>query len=172
MPVTIAIEAILPPDPVDILIKKVDKLERDLEGVLKGPIKNQLKDAFEKRVTGWSSKPEFVGLFSHYQGSAGSMYVFPRGENAKKWKWVSGGTPSRIITAKRAPRLRFRTSYVPHTRPGNKYGGSGQYLGPYVTPKSVQHPGIAARDFEQNIADELESDIIRLLSLTITRALL
>lgn len=100
------------------------------------------------------------------------MYVFPRGTHANKWKWVSGGTPPRIIRAVNKPNLVFPRDYSPHTKPGNQYGGPGRRSGPIVYKPSVQNPGIAARDFEKHIKVEEEGKVLALLGAAIKRALL
>lgn len=167
----VEIHAILPPGGIAFMEKRADEMVLAVEVAMKGPVKEQLKRAFAKRTANWGSKPEFAGYFSRAGRNGVSILVSPRGANAQKWKWVSGGTPAHQIDAKNGPVLRFQKFYSPRTQPGNKYGGSGKKSGPWMTPATVQHPGIRPRTFEQHIADEEGSSIISLLETVIRRVL-
>jgi hypothetical protein len=167
----VEIHAVLPPGGVDFMQRRADEMVLAVEAALKGPVKDKLKGAFAKRTANWSGKPEFAAYFSRASKGGISLLVSPRGRQADKWKWVSGGTPRHRIEATNAPLLRFQQFYDPKTKPGNKYGGSGRKSGPWVNTKSVSHPGIFPRDFETHIVDDEGSDIIALLEAVIRRVL-
>lgn len=167
----IEIHAILPAAGVNFMEKRSVEMLVAVEAALKGPVKDQLKRAFSKRVSNWGSKPEFAGYFSRRGKDGYALLVSPRGGNAEKWKWVSGGTSAHGIDAVNSPVLRFQKFYEPRTRPGNRYGGPGRKYGPWQNVKSVQHPGIKPRDFEQHIADDEAPSIISLLETVIRRVL-
>jgi len=79
--------------------------------------------------------------------------------------YIDKGTKPRIITAKRAPYLVFRTGYKPLTLPGSGiFGGGGAGLprrviggevgatGGWVKVKEVHHKGIKPRNLTKNLA--------------------
>src|SRR3990167_3687913 len=139
----------------------MNKIDAAIEATLKGCVKRVLKDAFQKRTNNWSHRPEWVGRFAYQYlkyGHDPSMTVFPRGSNRDIYVWVSRGTRGRVITAVKAPMLRYRI-YTPKTKVSNSYGGPGTYYGPIKKAKSVYNPGIEARHFEEHIIKEEERGI-------------
>jgi len=159
--------------PVDI----VDRLEREFGDALGGPIRRALIKSFEARVIGWQHRPSFGslgGVKFRDRGGPGnltgmSITIGPKGTNKRFWVFVSVGTKPHLILPRRAKFLRIRGGYQPHTRRG-RFGGAGLYIGDVVFAKSANHPGIAPRGFERDIADENAGFIFRTLSMALARA--
>ena len=164
----IVIQEILPKQKI-----RPERLEREIELLLKGVVKEVVKKPMKQTVKGWKNPPQMVGRYSTFQGAAGSMHVFPRDQGEgfgsstpgrkANWTRVSQGTRGRTITATRAPYLVIR-KYQPHTRPGSyKSSGPGFYVNStrYLA-KSVWNPGIRARNFEELIVQEIKPSIIAL----------
>ena len=172
MPFEVRLEAIEPKDK-DYPLNLIASIEHELQRTLNGPVKRQLKNAFEKRTKNWRRKPQWVGRYA-YQALAGgrdiSLTVYPRGPNRKIYEWTTLGTRSHIITTRTAPQLRFRR-YTPKTYPGNKYGGPGRYYGPVMTAQTVMHPGTKAREFEKHVVDEEFNSILLQVRQAVQRAL-
>lgn len=152
------------PSPADFPAHLIPKLDSAIAQVLKGPIRTTLRAAFDRRTLGWRNRPYITGRYTRPATDMFVLDVFPSGSKrvVLKWQWVSRGTKKNYpIAAKRAPTLRFREEYTPHTQAGNLYGlpGGGTYSGDWRTPVSVIHPGIDAREFEENIKREEEKKI-------------
>lgn len=172
MPVQMTIEPIYP-NPRNYPENLLKKLDRELEDVLQGFVKETLKSEFRKRVRGWSHSPEWVGRFAYMRAARGddpTMTVYPRGQYRERYAWVSRGTEGRWISVKRAKYLRYR-HYMPHTRAGDFYGGVGQYYGPIKKAKRVWNPGVEARHFEEVIKFKSQPKIENAVQLAVFRAL-
>jgi len=94
--------------------------------------------------------------------------IFPSGENADIWKWVSRGTRAHKIRAKNAPLLAFMWggagSYKAKTRPGGGFGGPGVVMGGTMHfAKEVDHPGNEGRKFEEDIAKTQKPEFSRIM---------
>lgn len=91
-----------------------------------------------------------------------SVFVYPKGDNKDKWRWLTLGTPPHKIP---------KTPKPPGTSLKFRWGGRGSYkpfTAPFAGPprlasggkaetvyfKQVNHPGIEPRYFEKKIADE------------------
>lgn len=172
MPFEIRIEEIKP-KPANYPLNLVKALEAEIQKALTGPVKTEVKRAFEKRTGDWKRRPEWVARYA-YQALAGgrdpSLTVYPRGRHRKVYEWVTLGTRSYPIVARYAPMLRYRR-YSSRTKAGNLYGRRGYYYGPVIVKKAVIHPGIKAREFEKHIAKEETPGIERQIRLAIARAL-
>jgi hypothetical protein len=158
MAVAIKIQAILPDD--EIAIKN---LERNVEAALRGPAKRIMKKEMNKTVKNWDTPIQMVGRYSNIKGAVGSMLVFPRGEGRRFWAILDQGAKGRTIAAVNAPALRYRPGYAPKTRPGGRWGGSGRRSGPLITAKSVNWPGIEARNFEKEVAKNVEPELVKIV---------
>lgn len=87
----------------------------------------------------------------------------------KIYNFVTGGTRAHIIRPRRKF-LRFRTGYRSKTSPrvlGSTAGGS---FGAFVLSRGVRHPGIKAREFEQEIARRHEPAHIKRVEAAIRKA--
>lgn len=180
MATQIRIEPILPKRhdyPMDV----VENLEKEIENTLRSYIRSTLVRSFYRRMVGWKEKPNITGTFNRraYKGNLTgfSLTVSPSGRNKRLWVFVTRGTKAHTISPKRAGgSMTIRGGihgYRPRTLPGDYYGGPGDYdvESTFRTRRSVNHPGIEARDFEKQIADENEDDFIKQITSAIARAL-
>lgn len=83
---------------------------------------------------------------------------------AKIYRFVSGGTKRHPIPKKfPAKILRFKGGYEAKTEPGRISSRSGGPFGPWVSKKSVMHPGIKARKFDEQIKEFREKSFEQLM---------
>lgn len=122
------------------------KVKKEISNKIEGKSKKDLIALHEKRAVNWKNKPEFDARKFISLDSI-KVNVFPVGENADIWRYVSEGTPPHAITGN--PFLVFIAgSYSPKTRPGNVYGGAGTVTGgSFVRVQTVRHPGNEPRNF-------------------------
>ena len=102
-----------------------------------------------------------------------SVNVWPTGENAQIWRYVSRGTKGPYWIVSKNPSkypLKFRTDYKPRTTPSGGYKGPGRAFGKIVRPLYVSHPGIKARNFEQHIARWYAPQFRRTMKNAVARA--
>lgn len=125
----------------------IDAYKRSLWSALRAEAKEH-KKMLEGTCSNWTEKPNFKTKFIE-KGNDVTASTSPSGNPkvVQKWYWVNNGTKRHPISAKKAPTLRFRTGYVPRTNPKLATSGKSSRFGPWVTPKSVNHPGIKPRDF-------------------------
>jgi len=132
-----------------------DAYIQELEKAFANKIKPELLKLFELRVARWKHKVDFRAV-KRITPLEVSVYVYPTGPNKEIWLWVSGGTRAHTIIPRVAGvPMRFRKTYLPRTQPhggGQRFGGPGRSVGPWVATKKVDHPGIAPREFEKSIA--------------------
>lgn len=105
----------------------------------------------------WKTKPDFI-IKKIQNGYEIMTYN-------KIYKYVSGGTKPHIIKARRVPFLRF---YRVGFRPKSKIRYIGSLKGARANKvlaivKSVQHPGIQARDFDAAIGEKWTKQIPAIL---------
>lgn len=129
--------------------------------------KPMLIKQFDEVVANWKGKPAFKAR-KFIRPTKMWIDVFPTGEHADKWKWVSRGTRPHRIAARNAPTLAFmwggKGSYKPKTVPGGRYGGPGTVSGGTMRfPKAVNHPGNAPREFEEDIAKTQKPEFSRIM---------
>jgi len=129
-----------------------------LAAVLDSEVKQHFISEFDEVVANWRHKPEFKAR-KFVSDDQIKVNVFPAGDNAQIYKFVTGGTRPHKIAAVNAPTLAFMWngpgSYRPKTRPGGKSGGPGTVSGGTMHyPKSVNHPGTEAREFEKVIREK------------------
>lgn len=124
-------------------------IAEEMERTARGPVCKRL-ESYAKRITDpWDHQPEFKCFVGISRGGL-IIWVFPFGENKKYWIWVSRGTKKHTIEAKNKPLLIYPSIYNPHTTVrGPGYKGKGEESGPLVFRRSVEHPGIKARHFEE-----------------------
>jgi len=121
-------------------------------------VKPELLEYFDKVTDSWVNKPDFKSTKS-ITPSEMTVSVYPTGENAKIWRYVSQGTkgPYPIPKNPLPYHLKFKWggygSYKPRTTTSGGYKGPGKVIGGTIhRPKQVSHPGIKARNFEKHIA--------------------
>jgi len=117
-------------------------------------VKPDLLSYFNRIVKSWEHKPTFEARKIVSKGNI-SVYVYPTGENAKYWLWVTLGTPKREIVPRAdnpTGLLFFRVPYTPKTSQGGHYGGPGTYGNELVVAKKVTQHEIKGRHFEQHTA--------------------
>ena len=142
---------------VNVTIPKgfdLTEVEKELQDGLRDVAREHRAD-MESFVMNWKNKPK-ITQDEKKKTDRYAIRVYPTGENAKYWIFVSFGTSEHSITPKRARYLRFPyqgagQSYVPKTTPGGGFGGAGKKLGPIQRFTGVSHPGIEARHFEKEI---------------------
>jgi hypothetical protein len=121
----------------------VDRAMRDLVELEAVPL-------FQNTVRTWKHKPTFAPIET------------PRGWSVKvapalPWGYVDQGTPPHVITARRAMLLRFTGPYHAKTKVNviaSYQGGRGRV---WVSKRSVQHPGIEARNFRDIIMRRMQA---------------
>lgn len=166
MPVQISIEAIVPEK--NYFSKRASRLQAELVATLKGEVRDILANALEKRSANWSTSPSWPAKIS--AGARLILDLKPTGAGEWKWRWVSGGTKAHDIDPKRRNWLVFGSGYVPKTLPKGTYGQAGKYIGGTVFTKHVNHPGIDARNFEQDVVDEEGDKVTGALEAAVARA--
>ncbi len=139
------------------MIVNTDKITaRELKSEL-DPIRKALILQFKKIVSNWKSDVDFSGR-SIISGKGLAVNVFPTGNDKNIWDYVDQGTRSHTITAVNSPTLKFQTKYTAKTaaKPARVVvsGGAGKSSGDWVSPISVIHPGIEAREFTKVIGDD------------------
>ena len=111
---------------------------------------------YRRTVRTWRDKPHFTIKVRKKRMRYGRGYELTinydrRTRGGKHYYWTDWGTPRHPITARRVPRLKFRTRFRPKTRVrviGSSRGSTG---GSWVAPKAVMHPGTTARMFTAEI---------------------
>lgn len=131
-----------------------------------------VKGEFEGIVSDWSSKnrPKFT-IDEELSSRVIRVTIRPhkRRRASRIFEWVDQGTrPHKISPRRRRPksltkeRLAFRLDYKPLTRPvAQAHTGDGKKHGGWVMPKTVQHPGVKARLFSQEIKRRTEEKFRR-----------
>lgn len=161
MPVTISFIAIVPEK--NYFGKKASALQDALVAALQGPVTLTLVGALRKRSANWETSPRWNAKVS--TGGRLILDLKPTGAGEWKWRWVSGGTKRHPIYPKRRQFLKFSTGYVPKTLPKGTFGQAGVYIGGETFSRGVpDHPGIAARGFEEDVVDEKGDEVIGILA--------
>lgn len=106
-------------------------------------------------VENWQHQPT-LEMKSKRESDRFIIRIYPTGENAKYWIWVSFGTKGKVIRPVRAKHLVFPyqgegVSYAPKTAPWGFRGGAGKKLGPVRKFNAVKWPGITPRQFEEEV---------------------
>lgn len=117
----------------------------------------KLKALFKETTEGWEHKPDWSERQSIGRDYI-SMTVFVSGEHAEQYRIVNNGAPAHIITPRSARMLRFRTGYVAGTRPRSLTSRAKQRFGNYISTRSVNHPGLEARQFDEVVAETHEPE--------------
>lgn len=106
---------------------------------------------YRNTVRTWNRKPDFSTTRLR-------EYELVVGTDNEIYGYVNHGTEPHVI----APRdpggtLAFQSGYQAKTVPNVAFSRSGGAFGEYVHAKEVQHPGTEPRNFDQTIADQLQS---------------
>ena len=114
-----------------------------------------IREDLEKTVETWDDKPRFE--IDGPRGGKGSV-----GTDSEKYKWVNDGVPPHVIDASPGMML-FRPGYRAKTarRQLMSRAGGKTNTGPWVGPRVVNHPGIAAREFTDVAAGNAQIKFIR-----------
>lgn len=160
MPVVIKFQPILPREkfPTAVWVR----FEKNLKHYMQNDLKRMLKGDMDDTVKGWDGKTEFDADYSEPFKTQMQLLISPSGQYKIKWIRISEGVEGHDIVARRAPLLRFKRRYKPHTQPGGKWGGPGTRSGDEVkTPVVWNWPGIEARRFAYWIANKRKAQIQR-----------
>lgn len=149
MPFSIRVTPIIPKEG----IPDAKKVMKAIERTMRFKTKKDLRKDFGETVKSWDDKPRFADSFAKYPNQY-VLSVFPAGELADQYAWISNGTKPRVIVPQKdGGRLKFRGGpYVSKTRPGVIGSARGGPTGKFVYPKMVVHPGIKPRKFDEMIA--------------------
>jgi hypothetical protein len=127
----------------------------EIAKTLDDTVKPELLEWFDKVANSWVHKPDFKATKS-ITPSEMTVNVYPIGENAKIWRYVTFGNPTPYpipkTSNKHAKMLRFRGGYKPRTTPQGGYKGPGKATGKWYIRKQVTHPVVPGRHFEKHIA--------------------
>lgn len=152
------------------VLQNMPQVVKAIEAAFQNPVKPHYEAAFQKRITGWKHRVQFMSKKIKTANAAG-IFIHAGGANAKYWFWTSLGTKKHPITAVRAPLLRFQLGYSARTQPVDQYGvGSGKASGAFVSAKRVMHPGTKARKFEEGIEKKERPWFFKTMNSTIKTA--
>ncbi len=129
---------------------------------------NIVRDDFRKTVRTWDTKPRFIkrGPVQKTAGPEANV-----GTDSEIYLFVDSGTKAHLIRPRNVGLLRFQSGYTAKTRVrvvGSRGGGP---RGPFVTAKSVRHPGTKARKFADEISRRRVKNLRNLTRLAINRSL-
>jgi hypothetical protein len=147
---------------------KFTAIADEVRAAVDSDVKLQLIQAFNLRVANWEHKPEFKAMKRVSQKGT-TVYVYPTGENANIWRYVSEGTRPHEIRPKGAGYpLKFAWggpgSYKPKTKPPGKFGGPGIVQNAETTMLMVvHHPGNEPRNFEKGISEDFTPKFRRIV---------
>lgn len=138
------------------VLNKGAQVRAALVSVMDNVIKPRAVQRSEIRVSSWTHQPQILAR-KNYVVMRMSLWVHPGGKYKNLWEWTSRGTRKHPISARNAPTLRFQGNYSARTQPGNLFNvGTGRSSGQWYSPQSVEHPGTAARHFEEHIVEEMQ----------------
>lgn len=123
-------------------------------------IGNQLKILLMRPSATWQHKPAMQKTIR----TSNSTVTIIISVNDEPYVYVSLGTRPHAISAKNAKMLRFSPGGTPKTTPNSLNAGSGSKSGDVVFAKTVQHPGIRARNFHVLAIKAIEKDAARIVA--------
>jgi len=143
-----------------------------IDAAIDKQVKPALIKSHEMVVADWKHKPGFASK-KHIQFDSIAISVYPTGKHKDIWIFVDQGTKAHKIAAKNAPNLVFPWggpgSYVSKTlaKPARTVRGGGYVKNPTMQfRKQVQHPGIQAREFTKEIAEDINPDFKKFIENT------
>lgn len=108
----------------------------------------EAQELFQKTTATWNQKPQFVPI--RERGGVSVVTDDP------VYRWIDAGTRPYKITARNAPNLVFRVGGRSKTRPNFIGSTAGRVGNKWRRKKSVNHPGITARNFSSIIFDRIQ----------------
>lgn len=151
MPISIEVNVEVPE-----LILNSSFIRNQIYSALRTQIGPRIHKLFDQTIEGWSDKPAFRESGHNWLSE---VAVSVRTSSAR-YAYVNNGTPAHIITPKRHGMLRFRPGYVAGTKPRVLSSRKPSRFGDYVSSWRVNHPGIAPRDFDVEIAEQIFPEFV------------
>jgi hypothetical protein len=153
MPVSVEIHVEIPE-----LVISSSVIRNAIFNALKTKTGPHMMRLFLPTVTGWETQVKFIQS-GHNWLSEIAVRVFTR---SKIYAYVNDGTPEHpIFPRRRNGVLRFQPGYRAGTRPGILSSRSPQRFGGTVTSFGIpKHPGIQARDFDVEVAEQVYPDFV------------
>lgn len=133
----------------------LDKFDREATKSLNDIIKKAERE-FKKTTDTWRRKPEFK-----IERASSSKLISAVSTDNEIYGYVVRGTRARIIQARKAPALKFKSGFTSKTVPRRITSRRGESFGNWVSKRSVFNPGIEARDFDIIIADMLQPELAK-----------
>lgn len=162
-----------------VIEKQARVVRSQLEKTLVPDVRDKVIGHYKHAVADWKEKPKFRGTISVKPDSI-TLNVAPViGKSTKKnpsigqiFQWVDKGTKPYVIRPRKKPALAFRANYRPRTKYRAKsQQGPGTANGPWQHAQKVNHPGIEARDFSGQIADDYKVEFKRTVEVDLRRAI-
>jgi hypothetical protein len=142
---------------------RTDKVRLELLNALRAEGRD-VKAELEKTVRNFQgARPGFETLIGLTTKEA-TVLTGPTGtiDAVQKWKWLDEGTRPHVISAKRAPLLKFRLGYNPGTTPGTLTTRGSYYVGSHWrSAKTVHHPGTKARGWSALVQEQHKKPFIK-----------
>lgn len=124
----------------------------EIERKMRNKTGPEIRTEFRKTVNGWKEPPDFQPSYRNSTAEV-STTVRPVGKGTTKYGYVNNGTEPHLISARRAPVLRFKAFYQASTWPRVIRSQPSRRFGPWWIAKQVtQHT--EAREFDLVIAEE------------------
>ncbi|MDA8114819.1 MAG: hypothetical protein M0Z43_08860 [Acidithiobacillus sp.] len=151
MPISVEINVEVPE-----LVLNSSFIRNQIYRALQTQIRPKIHKLFDQTIEGWSDKPAF-----HESGHNWLSEVAVRvwTDNAR-YAYVNNGTPPHTITPRGRGMLRFRPGYTAGTRPRVLSSKKPGRFGDYVSAWRVKHPGIEARNFDVEIAEQIFPEFV------------
>lgn len=153
---------------VPLLASEIDTdalLEALTEGLTE--VGEEMKATYEGLVAPWSNPPKFEILVE----ARGELSVVV-GTNDQIFQWVNDGTAPHVITPRpenKTGRLHYQTTFTPMTQRGFLVtNASGGKSGPWAHPARVFHPGVEPRNFDQQVAEEFQPELEKVIRRVLT----
>jgi hypothetical protein len=153
-----------------------DAIRAEVEKTIDSEVKPSLIKKFKDVVSDWQHRVTFKAR-KRITRTEMKVYVFPE-SNKEIWAFVSRGTTGGYQIPKNPPAksrdglLHYQAVYDARTKPRGQYNlGSGQKSGPWVSRRTVIHPGVKAREFEEVIAEQYQKEFSRIMENAMRRGI-
>lgn len=154
-----------------------DAIRREVEKTLDKEVRPTLIKKFRDVIGDWEHKPNFRSK-KKVTPSSVEVLINVVGSNARIWAFVSRGTTGGYQIPKNPPAksrdglLHYQAVYDARTKPRGQYSlGSGQKSGDWVSRRTVTHPGVKAREFEEVIAEQYKREFSRIMENAMRRGI-
>ena len=141
------------------ILREIDKTKNvpvAAERATRRYIDEDAEPAFLKTIETWDNKPVFEKSLTVSPNSIiGQVWT-----NDNVYHILDGGAKRHSIVPKKKKFLSFQSGFTPKTKPrwiGSQAGGK---FGEWAHRKSVDHPGIEAREFAKTIAEETQPKVV------------